>query len=334
MIQNATEKTCEAQAAAALVSIKVKSCKTNVKDEDGDDLSYEFEKESFDDMEAHFTSPLAKEAMHRMLKMSVQYQEEEAPVDYNLLQMFSKEAIKERRLAKVPSPAPKTVDAEAVPAPAPGMEAKDETADLPARPKCSVDNANCPVLLDQVSTMVGEILDGLQQIRKQLAEKEAYCKTTIGKYEGQLAEWKTKKDEEGVKLAEAIEIENQATEALRQKVIEYTALKAAYDGKKATCDAKKTEIMNTLCGIKIVRIEVYANEGVESILIQDCEVGDWVDNECSVTCGGGEQSVTREILQEAGPKENPGAACPPVSKLQDCSGDPCPIDCLMNDWSE
>jgi len=81
-------------------------------------------------------------------------------------------------------------------------------------------------------------------------------------------------------------------------------------------------------------LEVYHNEEVYDILIQDCEVGDWVDNDCAVTCGGGTQSVTREILQAAGPAENPGAECPPVMQEQECNKQACPIDCLMNDWSE
>jgi uncharacterized protein YegL len=181
--------------------------------------------------------------------------------------------------------------------------------------------------------MVGEILDALQKVRKEIAVTEAHCKAVTEDYEGQIAEWEEILDQDQVKLAQAIETENTNAESLRQKVIEYTALNEEYVAKKTTCDAKKTEIVNTLCGIKIVRLEVYHNEGVYDILMQDCEVGDWVDNDCDVTCGGGTQSVTREILQEAGPPENPGAECPPVVQKQACNQQGCPIDCKMNDWS-
>jgi hypothetical protein len=65
--------------------------------------------------------------------------------------------------------------------------------------------------------------------------------------------------------------------------------------------------------------------------MQDCQVGDWEPQECTVTCGGGTQQFTRDITQE----QYFGAACPPLSKVGMCNTDPCPIDCVYeNDWSE
>merc|ERR1719265_715245 len=125
-----------------------------------------------------------------------------------------------------------------------------------------------------------------------------------------IAKFSTDLQNAQIKLAKAIEEENLNTEALKQKNLEYESLNDAYVTKKTECDAKKIAIVNTLCGIKVVRTEVYVNEGVEDVLLQDCEVGDWVDNDCSVTCGGGEQTVTREVVQEM----DGGAECPPVLK--------------------
>merc|ERR1719359_1475099 len=139
-----------------------------------------------------------------------------------------------------PNPAPKTVEAAPAPAPAPISDAHAEHAELPDRPKCSTDDANCPLLFDQIAQMVGEILDALQKIRKEIADTEAHCKMVTEDYEGQIAEWESILDEDQVKLAQAIEVENTNAEALRQKVIEYEGLNGEYMSKKEECDAKKT----------------------------------------------------------------------------------------------
>merc|ERR1719453_1607523 len=328
MIQNATEKTC-----AAAQSVSMLACKTSsTKSQESDGYTYEFGP-SYDEINTKFTTPLAREAMQRMMKLALD--KHDAVPHFGLLQIDRHEMRKRRMAGKAyQAPEPKEVEFEPVPAPAPISEAHAEHAILPDRPKCSTDQANCPVLFDQISQMVGEILDALQKVRKEIADTEAHCKSVTEDYEGQIAEWEEILDQDQVKLAQAIETENTNAESLRQKVIEYTALNEEYVAKKTTCDAKKTEIVNTLCGIKIVRLEVYHNEGVYDILIQDCEVGDWVDNDCDVTCGGGEQSVTREILQESAPEENPGAECPPVVRKQACNTEGCPVNCEMNDWSE
>merc|ERR1719240_2053570 len=332
MIQNATEKTCAAQQSVSMLACKSSKKKGAESDDSDDGYTYDFGPD-YAEINTKFTTPLAKEAMQRMMKLALD--KDDASPHFGLLQIDRHE-MRKRRMASTlgaPSPAPKTVDAAPAPAPAPISDAHAEHETLPDRPKCSTDQANCPVLFDQISQMVGEILDALQKVRKEIAETEAHCKAVTEDYEGQIAEWEEILDNDQVKLAQAIETENTNAESLRQKVIEYDALNEEFVAKKTTCDAKKTEIVNTLCGIKIVRLEVYHNEGVYDILIQDCEVGDWVDNDCDVTCGGGEQSVTREILQEAGPPENPGAECPPVVQKQACNTQGCPIDCKMEDWS-
>merc|ERR1719487_1120647 len=123
---------------------------------------------------------------------------------------------------------------------------------------------------------------------------------------------------------------------------EFDQLSKELEAKQEDCDMRKTESTNQLCGIKTIRLEMYQLEGLNP-LIQDCEVGDWVDQECSVSCGGGTQKVTRDIISEAGPtiaaggkEDAPGAACPPTMREQPCNDGPnevCPIDCVHSDWS-
>jgi len=66
----------------------------------------------------------------------------------------------------------------------------------------------------------------------------------------------------------------------------------------------------------------------------DCEM-EWIDNwsGCSETCGGGTQ--TREITISV-PAENGGKACPSTlpTQTQACNEQPCPVDCVVSEWSE
>eukprot|EP01060_Flectonema_neradi_P009550 TRINITY_DN167_c0_g1_i1.p2 TRINITY_DN167_c0_g1~~TRINITY_DN167_c0_g1_i1.p2 ORF type:complete len:582 (+),score=135.94 TRINITY_DN167_c0_g1_i1:1589-3334(+) len=64
----------------------------------------------------------------------------------------------------------------------------------------------------------------------------------------------------------------------------------------------------------------------------DCEVSEWSSwSDCDATCGGGSQTRTRTITVD--PVGN-GAACPDLSETQSCNTDPCPIHCVVSEWSD
>lgn len=63
-----------------------------------------------------------------------------------------------------------------------------------------------------------------------------------------------------------------------------------------------------------------------------CEVGKWSEwTMCNVTCGGGSQSRTREIVQR--PRFG-GDACPRLEEEQACNTQECPFDCKVSQWSD
>jgi hypothetical protein len=90
------------------------------------------------------------------------------------------------------------------------------------------------------------------------------------------------------------------------------------------------------------------------MMIQDCIMTDWVVGECSSTCldangRPGIQIISREesvpwdpnCTQKDGTKAPEekcpgryGASCPPDAVDRDCANEYCPIDCMMEDWSQ
>jgi uncharacterized protein YegL len=200
---------------------------------------------------------------------------------------------------------------------------------MPPAPKCNVNAVpNCPLLNDAISTMVGELRDTF------VKEKIAYetqlqdCNKVSAEYEAQIKDWEGIHDQAEVTLATAItQIDTNQAE-MEAKETEYSDLEGQFNAKMEECVTKRNAIMDTMCGIKIVRLELFKLAQQEAFFA-DCEVGDWVPQDCSVPCAGGTQVLTREVLVEA----NWGAECPPLQMEQECNTQPCPIDCQMDDWS-
>jgi len=206
----------------------------------------------------------------------------------------------------------------------------EPTEDLmPPAPKCNVNAVpNCPLLNDAISTMVGELRDVFVKEKTAYETQLAECNKISAEYEAQIKDWEGIHDQAEVTLAQAItQIDTNQAE-MEAKETEYADLKAQFDAKMLDCVTKRNAILDTMCGIKIVRIELYKLAEQEAFFA-DCEVGDWVPQDCSVSCAGGTQIVTREVLVEA----NWGADCPPLQMEQECQTQPCPIDCVMDDWS-
>lgn len=64
---------------------------------------------------------------------------------------------------------------------------------------------------------------------------------------------------------------------------------------------------------------------------QDCLVSDWSGfSECSAPCGGGSRSRSRTMLVQP---QAGGALCPELQQTEACNPTPCPVDCVLGDWT-
>merc|ERR1719364_72984 len=197
--------------------------------------------------------------------------------------------------------------------------------------KCTVSGSpSCPMLRDALSQLTSEVRLARDQAADELNTVETDCKRLSEEYERQTQEWETQLEENNMKLSENTGTLNEAEENLRQKVLEANELLKQLGDFRKECVKKIKEGAETICGIKSIRQELYQMQSYNPF-IEDCEVGAWQPGECSVECGGGEMTLTREVVT---PASNGGAECPIMIDKQSCNMQPCPIDCVVGEWSD
>merc|ERR1719265_2045756 len=135
-----------------------------------------------------------------------------------------------------------------------------------------------------MAAMVGEIGDAVEELQMAVDKEDKRCSTLTDEYTASLSEWQGKVAEYSGKLSEATESLNQNEEGIRLKIEEYHVLDGALREKLDKCKRKIDEGESTLCAIRKVRLELFEMKG-SNPFIQDCEVTDWVEEECSVSCG-------------------------------------------------
>merc|ERR1719388_418639 len=185
--------------------------------------------------------------------------------------------------------------------------------------KCTVSGSpSCPMLRDALSQLTSEVRWARDQAAATLHDTETECQRLTEDYERQTQEWEQQLED------------NNAEENLRQKVIEANELLKMLGDARKECVKKIKEGAETICGIKSIRQELYQMQSYNPF-IEDCEVGAWQPGECSVECAGGERTVTREVVT---PASNGGAKCPIMIDKESCNMQPCPIDCVVGEWSD
>merc|ERR1719160_2296668 len=123
-------------------------------------------------------------------------------------------------------------------------------------------------------------------------------------------------------VADVTEAQNQAEEQSRLKAAQLIEVQKDLLKEKRRCKHSIGGLQGEICGLKKIRQELLKIKS-QPLFVQDCEVSKWAAQECSATCGGGVQKLTRTIVMPP----NGGAACPPLTMERKCADQPCPIDC-------
>merc|ERR1719313_2965925 len=197
--------------------------------------------------------------------------------------------------------------------------------------KCTVSGSpSCPMLRDALSQLTSEVRLARDQAAYELAVTEEDCKRLAEEYERQTQQWEVQLEDNNAKLSEQTGVLNTVELDLAGKVEEANELLRQLKDFRADCAKKIKEGAETICGIKSIRQELYQMQSYNPF-IEDCEEGDWQYGECSEECGGGERTNTREIIS---PARAGGAECGVLLEKESCNMQPCPIDCVVGEWSE
>lgn len=195
--------------------------------------------------------------------------------------------------------------------------------------KCSISsNPNCDYLRDKFLLMQTQIVDKADGMKESLFKLEAECAETRRNYEAQMIDIQMRLRDQQAALAEATKMMIEAEEQSRLMGEQLVQLQRESKSTQEQCNANLNSIAVELCGVKQIRQELYKMEMMRPF-IQDCEVSDWIPDECSRTCGGGVQKLTRSVVVPA----NMGSACPPLVMQRKCNEQQCPVDCKLEAWS-
>jgi len=217
--------------------------------------------------------------------------------------------------------------------------------------KCVLGKADCGLLNDNMAQMWGDIKDAKDELQSIMADNQAHCKEVRDAHNAEISTYQSVMGQKNVELSEGTGSLNTNTEEQAESIQSKKELSKEYRKVWGECKEILHEILFTqICGTKTVRGEISKFSiayGPTDIL--DCEVSDWVPEECSIecidqvlcdgadpskplphpSCAGGTQNMTRAVVQNL----TLGAECPALILEKGCNNIPCPIDCEQTPWS-
>mmetsp|Transcript_64621 Transcript_64621/g.173029 ORF Transcript_64621/g.173029 Transcript_64621/m.173029 type:complete len:930 (-) Transcript_64621:16-2805(-) len=198
--------------------------------------------------------------------------------------------------------------------------------------KCTVVKPDCGLMHDNMSIFYGEVKDKYDAKYAELAAEKQRCLTTESSINQEIALWNALLQERNTELGDATAEQSEATQTQTNKLREQRALNKDFKAVDTKCKTLVGEFMMNLCGLRKVRGELakFSQGSMKPEKIFDCVVTDWRPQECSASCVGGKQLLTRAVSQ----LPTLGIKCPPLQMVKKCNEFPCPIDCQMASWSK
>eukprot|EP00405_Crypthecodinium_cohnii_P011233 CAMPEP_0206436072 /NCGR_PEP_ID=MMETSP0324_2-20121206/10272_1 /ASSEMBLY_ACC=CAM_ASM_000836 /TAXON_ID=2866 /ORGANISM="Crypthecodinium cohnii, Strain Seligo" /LENGTH=876 /DNA_ID=CAMNT_0053903181 /DNA_START=200 /DNA_END=2827 /DNA_ORIENTATION=+ len=176
------------------------------------------------------------------------------------------------------------------------------------------------VMQTHIADKRDDMKDSLNKIQSMCQKTETNLIEQATDVQSRLANLQTKLAED---TKEAIQEEERAH--LTGKSL--LQLKSEYASMSKQCETDLQDLAKQMCSIRQLRGQLFAAENKDPF-IQDCEVSDWTPQECSVSCGGGIQTLARSIVVQP----QGGSACPPLQMTSRCNEQSCPVDCSMSAW--
>jgi len=211
--------------------------------------------------------------------------------------------------------------------------AKDK---LSGRSKCSISNSPvCPKIQERFLGIQSGIKDEETILKTEIQALEVSCKEVEDTMDAQISA-DTKMEKEAEKdLADGEKNEARAEQVARDTNGLHKELDDKLKARMPTCSKNYINFESELCALKRIRGELYKKlKGGYTAFFQDCVVSKWNPAECKknekvVSCGGGEQKLSRNVLT----LPDKGAKCLPLSAEKKCNMDPCGVDCKLDSWN-
>ena len=210
----------------------------------------------------------------------------------------------------------------------------------------------CDRLHDEMSLLWGEYKDSVDELQMEMNRNEYNWFELKWSLNSQIQIVVQSKARFMQQLAETRS--NMAADRSEKKEKEFQRLELdqAYTKEMHTCSVDIAYDCEKICQYKIVRNAVMETadesdpDSCHTNLISDCDVDNWVPEECSVPCDdscdhrddggagamgcGGWQMIERKIVVK---NNTCGMACPALSRWKRCNQVKCPVDCVLSDWS-
>merc|ERR1719454_2187184 len=197
--------------------------------------------------------------------------------------------------------------------------------------KCVLSPKNCYILQERFLLIQSGMMDERDQLLESIKELEEYCDRIRTTLVQQIKDAVSEQMAAQTKLAKATEDISEAMGKARTTASENNELDAKLRTEMKACNDKYIGYEGEICALKKIRGELYKIKGGGKVpFFQDCEVSAWEPRECTAECAGGTQAIKRKVLVH----EQNGAGCLPLAARRNCNMQPCPVDCMLEAWSE
>merc|ERR1719247_3423269 len=197
--------------------------------------------------------------------------------------------------------------------------------------KCTLKKSpRCYKLQARFLQIQAEIMDSRDALMELISKTETSCEETKNSLETSIAGDTTLLSSSQTKLATATEKESGAAEWGRQIGMENDQYNADLMKQMKTCNDNYVNYETDLCALKKIRGDVFKKlQPGHTGFFQDCEVSKWSPEACTKACAGGTQKLTRSVISHSAG----GAKCLPLSAKKACNRSPCPVNCVLAQWS-
>merc|ERR1719421_466016 len=188
---------------------------------------------------------------------------------------------------------------------------------------------SCESFGDIMYTFYGNVMDASDEMKEKMSAAEQHCTRALQEFDSEVKAGKLRADALNTELANAAAAKADQTEEEGNKKRYYDATKHEAESVVSACEKTKEEARHTVAAVKKLKAALTSAGTTLPAFEGDCEVSEWIREPCSAACGGGIQTVRREIISMP-----EGGICPPLNRTEQCSLQPCPVDCLMTPFGE